>query len=411
MPQKFRIKHAETGKRFLAKALLSFLLLLAVTDLQTIAAITPQIALGLDTTATNVSYSFAAYSLSAVAAALLMRKFSSGLGKTKLLPLAAILYAASCAMAAIAPSISFFHAARSLGGIAGGFISALAITALAKVTSYEKRGKNMSIISVSYFLAPMLGVPISAFLTDQYGWRIVFLLTAALIFLTGVLIQIFPLNKSSFRRQQQNSSNFEHLDLSASLRMGIVSAFFVSGSIVGFMTFLGTWLFDSLETDPTEVGFIYALINLGALTGGVLGGFLADRFGKRAVALYPNLMMALCFVLLPLSLWIYAVIGLIIGAAFAAAMRVAPLQALLTELTSPAETASYIAARNVSSQIGIGVSVLICGQLYVIYGLQGVSFACAVLSIGAWMTIRSISEPIAVRQETQEAIVTNPLYD
>lgn len=405
-----RITNPQSKNLYWFKALISFLMLLAVTDLQTIAAITPQIAQGLTTTTTAISYSFVSYSLSAVFAALLLRTYAKKLGNTRLLSFAAILYALSCLLVATAPNIFIFIAARSLSGIAGGFISALAITALANVTSYKKRGVNMSLISFSYYMAPMFGVPLSTFLTASYGWRTVFFVTGALVFVTGILIQFSSLTSQS-ETSEQSDFKSEHTNLSLSLRMGIVSAFFVSGSIVGFTTFLGTWLFDSLKANPKQVGFAYALINCGALIGGISGGFLADKIGKRTIALHPNLIMTFCLLSLPLFIWESARIALIIMIAFAAALRVAPLQALLTELASPKEIASYIATRNVASQLGIGVSILICGQLYFNYGLNGVSVACAVLTICAWITIRAITEPLITQIKTSETISPNALYD
>ena len=381
------------------------LLLLAVTDLQTIAAITPQIAIGLDTSTTAVSYSFAAYSMAAVVAALLLRNYSNRFGKTRSLSLIAMLYAVSCAFAAVAPNIFIFLVSRSISGIAGGFISALVITALAQVTAYEKRGVNMNFISFSYFMAPMLGVPLSAFLTDYYGWRIVFVITGGLVFFTGILISIFPIGKKSIKNRivsPRPNANF-----SKSLRMGIISAFFVSGSVVGFTAFVGTWLYDSWQANAKQVGLIYALLNFGALIGGISGGFLADKFGKRPVALHPGLLMAFCLFALPLMIWENAILVLLFTVAFAGALRVAPLQALLTELARPNEIASYIATRNIASQIGIGFSILVCGQLYLSFGLEGVSIACAVLSMGSWITIKAIVEP----DEICKPIMTKAVYD
>ncbi|MEZ5426939.1 MAG: MFS transporter [Pyrinomonadaceae bacterium] len=395
---------------FWGKALLSFLMLLAVTDLQTIAAITPQIAQGVGSSATAVSYSFVAYSLAAVAAAWLLRSHPKSLGNTRLLPAAAFVYGISCWLAIAVPGIVAFFAARILAGMAGGFISALSITALANVTSYEKRGKNMSLISFSYYMAPMLGVPLSTFLTDLYGWRLVFIITGTLIFLAGLLIRLAPLSAPIKNRFESGRESF---DLSGSLRMGVISAFFVSGGLVGFTTFIGTWLYQSWGSNPSRVGLAYALMNLGALAGGILGGFLADRFGKRSMALYPNLIMALGLFLLPVLIWKSALLGLISLVAFAAALRVAPLQALLTELARPDEIASYIATRNIASQLGIGFSILVGGQIYFTYGLAGVSVACGTLTLGAWLTIRAITEPalIGTGEEDEEADLSGAVYD
>jgi predicted MFS family arabinose efflux permease len=75
-------------------------------------------------------------------------------------------------------------------------ISALAIAALANASSYAKRGKQMSGVAVSYFLAPVLGVPLGTYLTGLYSWRVVFGFSAVLVALAGLLVRLFPLPDS-----------------------------------------------------------------------------------------------------------------------------------------------------------------------------------------------------------------------
>jgi predicted MFS family arabinose efflux permease len=81
---------------------------------------------------------------------------------------------------------------------------------------------------------------------------------------------------------------------SRSTRRGIVSAFFVSGGLVGLTTYLGTWLSDAFGAGPRDIGFIYALAGTGAVVGGALGGALADRYGKRRVAVASSALMSSC---------------------------------------------------------------------------------------------------------------------
>jgi pimeloyl-ACP methyl ester carboxylesterase len=79
--------------------------------------------------------------------------------------------------------------------------------------------------------------------------------------------------------------------------------------------------------------------------------------------------------------------------AFFAALRVAPLQALVTEIVEPAERATYVALRNGASQLGIAAAVAAGGRLYSGYGLTGVGLLCAALTLGAWLTVRLLDDP------------------
>lgn len=377
------------------KLLPTLLVLVVATDLQSIAAITPQLARSLNTSATSVSYSLVVYAAAAALVAALLRFSRRNFNSRLSLPLAACIYSTACALTACSTGLISFLTARALTGLAGGLISALAITALAQASGYDKRGRRMTLISVGYYLAPLAGVPLSIWLAAQYGWRLVFAVTGLLAGAAAVLLRGVTRNFEA--EVATSASQPDHHRLSISARLGIANAFFVSGGLIGFTAYLGTWLFESLSAKPEKVGVVYALINAGALAGGLLGGWLADRFGKRSVVKQGTAAMLLGLLLmatLALSTAMAEIMLVAIGlTVFAAALRVAPLQALLTELVAPKQRASYIALRNLSSQLGIGLGVLCCGRLYQIYSYAGVSAFCALLTAAAWLTIRAIREP------------------
>ncbi|HEY0082932.1 MAG TPA: MFS transporter, partial [Pyrinomonadaceae bacterium] len=180
---------------------------------------------------------------------------------------------------------------------------------------------------------------------------------------------------------------------SRSTRRGIVSAFFVSGGLVGLTTYLGTWLSDAFRAGAREVGLVYALAGAGAVAGGALGGMLADRYGKRRIAIASSALMVFLVLVLPTFTWGARLWAVICATAFLAALRVAPLQALITELVAPSERATYVALRNGASQLGIALAVAAGARLYTRWGLGGVGAMCAVLTLGATLSMRKLVDP------------------
>jgi predicted MFS family arabinose efflux permease/pimeloyl-ACP methyl ester carboxylesterase len=388
------------------------LMLSALIDSQLVAAIAPQIATGLLSLPTIVASSVTIYAVTAAAVALVLGRYSGRMRPRAWLPFAAAVFVGASLLASIATHIAIFLAARALAGIAGGLISALVIAALADASSYAKRGKQMSGVAISYFLAPVVGVPLGTYLTGLYGWRSVFWTVALLAALSGLLVKLFPL-PSAFKETgahdegqaavENNArqpayaatkiSLWNLMSRSRTTRMGLISAFFVSGGLVGFTTFLGTWLAEAFHAGTREIGLIYALAGGGAVLGSVLGGMLADRYGKRRVAAKASALMILGLLLLPTFAWSATLWVLISITAFFAALRVAPLQALVTEIVEPSERATYVALRNGASQLGIAAAVAAGGRLYTGYGLTGVGILCAALTLGAWLTIRLLDDP------------------
>jgi pimeloyl-ACP methyl ester carboxylesterase len=108
------------------------------------------------------------------------------------------------------------------------------------------------------------------------------------------------------------------------------------------------------------------------------------------------LWLALFVLLLPTLAWDGKLWAILCATAFVAALRVAPLQALVTEVVTPADRATYVALRNASSQLGIAAAVAAGGRLYQSWGLFGVGLLSAALTLCAWLSVRRMEDPHAV---------------
>lgn len=402
----------------LATAAICALVFVALVDSGFVAAVAPQIAASLNTNKTLVAGSVAVYAVAAASVALVLGFYGSRVRKTFWLPIAAIFFAGAGLLAAAASHLAVFYTARALAGFAGGTISALAIAALADASPYSRRGRQMSIIAVVYFLAPVVGIPAGALITQNFNWQLSFIAVAALSVIAGVLVWRFPLAQSNALAVDVNSVEDSESDLqrshkvgfgiiktffdSRSKAMGIVGAFFVSGGVVGFTSFIGVWLAEAFHRKPNEIALMYAAAGASAVLGGALGGFLADRYGKTSVALRGSLGFAVLMLFVPTFAWGILLVSVTSAAAFVAGLRIAPLQALITELVPPNNRAAYIAFRNASSQLGIAAAVALSAVLYARFGLFGVGVVCSLLTFFAWFCTNLIIEPQTAESSTAE---------
>ncbi|MBI4851794.1 MAG: MFS transporter [Acidobacteria bacterium] len=400
------------------------LLLTALTDSHVVPAIAPQIALGLNTSKTFIAFSVSAYAVAAATIAIALAKYSSKINIPKGIVIAVGIFTLAAIIVLIAPNPAIFFIGRTLGGFAGGLISALTIAGIANTTDYGARGKQMSGVAVCYLLAPVLGVPLGTFISGLFSWRILFLITLSSALIAGLLSYFYPLpsvatkkpGEESLENQDnkvQTSSSWGVLwqlaMRSSSTRRGILGAFFVSGGLVGFVTYLGIWLSDAFYLQTNQIGLTYALIGGTAVIGGALGGIFSDRVGKQKIIVQASKFMALFLLILPTFNWsisLFIIMGIV---SILAALRIAPLQALVTEIVEPNERPSYIALRNTASQIGIALAVAISGQIYVSYGMAGVCLISCLLTIGAWYSIQGIADfegkQVFIKRSLQKQIV------
>lgn len=403
------------------------LVFMALLDSGFVAAIAPQIAADFKIDKTLVAASAAVYAVAAASVALMLAAFGARLRRIVWLPIASMLFVAAALIAALAAEITVFFVARALAGFAGGLISALAIAALADASVYAERGRQMSLVAVAYFLAPVIGIPASAIITQNFNWQASFFFVAVLSTIAGILVWRFPLiaidavdETENLKPPFQNTNiTSENVGLagrqtwfdSSSKAMGVIGAFFVSGGVVGFTSFVGVWLAEAFNQQPNEIAIVYAAAGAAAVGGGALGGILADRYGKRRVALGSSLGFALLLVIVPTFAWSLTLVALTAAAAFVAALRIAPLQALITELVDSKKRPAYIAWRNAASQLGIATAVAVSAAVYLRFGLFGVAVICATLTLFAWLCTSLIKEPLRENNKGGENLNSVPAVE
>jgi predicted MFS family arabinose efflux permease len=93
-----------------------------------------------------------------------------------------------------------------------------------------------------------------------------------------------------------------------------------------------------------------------------------------------NILLALSVALVPLFSWGVGLLVVFGITSLGAASRQGPLAALMTELVPTAERGSFIALRNVFSQMGIGLVVLAGGAIYERHGYLAVTTLCAAMT-------------------------------
>jgi FSR family fosmidomycin resistance protein-like MFS transporter len=126
--------------------------------------------------------------------------------------------------------------------------------------------------------------------------------------MTFLLLLAVPLGVSSTLytvQQEEPSSSLQKCDFRDSISSLVLPSFLLFVALTGMrswaqmsvMTFLPKY-FTDLQYNPSLIGSLAALLMLGSAIGGVSGGWLADRFGKRVV-----LVATLIPAAVPLSLY------------------------------------------------------------------------------------------------------------
>jgi predicted MFS family arabinose efflux permease len=344
-----------------------------------------------------------AYALAAATAALLIGPISDKFGRRRFLLAASILFGASVLSVFFIRDVRLLASIRILTGLASGTFSTCSIAYVANYFPYSRRGVAMSVVQAGYFAALVVGVPVASVLAQSRGWRSSFAFFGALALIAFLLVFfLLPEDKHSLKEHlsERVARRFDNIRVVFETReriAAIAAAFLVSAGFVGFFSYLGSWLQNSLGLKTRDVGLFFIIVGVASLIGAFAAGPLADRFGKQLLSILSTVLLAMMLFIIPRVGWGPVLFGSFLAASLAFAFRQGPLQALATRLVPPRVQGAFVAVRNTGSQIGIAASAAISGLLYKAFGYGAVGLFSAITTLGAAICILMMKEPVSDR--------------
>jgi len=239
--------------------------------------------------------------------------------------------------------------------------------------SYQKRGRALASIDVSYALTGIALMPLVGWLIELFGWRSPFLLLSLFSLLAAAFVW-FRLPATE-RRAHASPSLAEAWqvvlkpNVVASVGVGFL-VFFAAGC---FVTVWAIWLGTDFELDAVSLGLVATGIGLAELGGAALSGLFIDRIGKQRGSLISILLTVGFLVLLPLvPNRLNMVVPLLIGLGGAIEFAIVSLFPLFSE-QAPQARATVFSVVVLGISIGLATSSPITAVLWEQVGLWAVS--------------------------------------
>ena len=160
-----------------------------------------------------------------------------------------------------------------------------------------------------------------------------------------------------------------------------------------FFSFFAIWALEELDAPQAQVGLAYALSALAAAAGGIVGGRISDRAGRRPVitgaAIGQTILPAL---LLVPGLPTVAAFGVLVGMGFLQPFRGTSQRALVADLTPPEERLRAIGIVRVTLNVGAAAGPLLAAGL-VLVGWAAVHAAIALVYALSAVVARGLPDP------------------
>lgn len=241
----------------------------------------PDVGADLGATDSQVGNTIAAYALGVVVGAPLLTVAAARVSRKRLLLGLMAFYTLANVLSAAAPDIGWLVVGRFFAGLPHGAFFGVGAAVGAAVAGPGQRGRAVATMMTGLTIANIVGVPLSTWVGQTFGWRVSYVLIGALGLLTLLgLWRLVPVGAGGAGRSVRTEL--------ASLRNAPLWFAFVAGA-VGFggmfavYTYVAPTLTRVTELPGGAVPWVLALFGVGMTVGTQIGGRLADRGVLRAV--------------------------------------------------------------------------------------------------------------------------------
>lgn len=201
---------------------------------------------------------------------------SRGVSNKRSLIALLICYVVAGAIAAAAQSYLVLAAARVVMGISSAVCIGLCMTVCAALVTPERRGRAVSVVLAGLMLSPVVGVPLTTWVEQHFGWRASAWLVVVLAMLCTVLASNrLPASANGseppLRQQVADMKN-------APLWAAYVTSGLIIGATFAAFSYCTPILIQEVGVAPKFVAPLLALYGVANVLGNWVVGRLADRY-------------------------------------------------------------------------------------------------------------------------------------
>jgi predicted MFS family arabinose efflux permease len=368
------------------------------------------------------------YSWMLAVAALVMGPISDRIGRRRVLLLGSGTLTLVLALHGLVETMAGMLTVRAIAGAAGGMLSGAAVSYVGDHFPYHRRGWATGWVMSGVAFGLVAGIPLGRVLAAAAGFRLPFLVFGGLMAIAFLLIW-WAVPQPDIEREGSPVTLAGSLRRYASLiklpevRAASMTYFLMYLSLSLLVVYLPQWITDNfglgveffgrpLEFGGVPIDYIAVLFMAGgaaAVATGPSAGSLSDRIGRKPliiVSCIGLLVVTVALTYVVVDRWLALPVYIAIMTLFA--MRMSPLQALLTGLVPDRLRGTLLALAIALGQIGTGLGAVAAGLLYEGAGYRASTFAsAAAIGLLAILVWRYLPEPesIAARATREAAAV------
>lgn len=230
-------------------------------------------------------------------ALLFISPLGDSIARRRVISILSCLLVVACGVAIVAPNLPVLLAAVFLIGVSANITQQL-IPFAASMVSVENRGATLGTLMMGLTIGILLSRTLSGFIGEHFGWRSVFIMSAILAAVFGVMLRVFlPINKplSNLHYWSLIKSTLALFTQHKSLQKFTLAGACWFASFNMLWATLAIYVSDEPFSYNAQQAGMFGVIALAGVIGAKFSGRWVNQFGSKTVVSFALTLAAIGF--------------------------------------------------------------------------------------------------------------------
>jgi len=322
----------------------------------------------------------------------LLAGWVAGFDRRRLLALALLWYGAGHALSALMPSYAALWPVRAITMLAAAVFTPQAAAAIGFMAAPQERGRAITFIFLGWSVASVLGLPMSAWLGETFGWGVAFHAIAALALIAAVWV--YCVMPDGVRPAALSLRAWKDvLTNPVLMAMVMVTALFGAGQFTLFSYFTPYYKL-RLGASAEQITLLLMWFGAFGLVGNVVLTRVVDRVGPNAAVTVAMALIAASLALWPLGVGLISMGLVLVPWALGCFSSNSAQQARLGQ-AAPALAPALMALNTSAIYVGQAAGAASGGWLiahtgYTVLNWAGLAWLAAAIVVSMWAGRRTV---------------------
>jgi len=315
-------------------------------------------------------FAVSGYAFSAGIAGLLTAGFADKFDRKKLLLFFYIGFIVGTLFCGLSHSYNMLLAARIVTGLFGGVIGSISMAIVADLFPVEKRGRVMGFMQMGFGASQVLGIPISLYLANVWGWQSPFLMIVGLAAIVWIMVMVKmqPITKHLEIKTDRNAfAHLLHTISNRHYRIGFLATAFLSLGGFMMMPWGSAFSINNLKVTQHQLPLLFMVAGISSLIIMPIIGKLSDRIDKFKLFVIASIWMMVMVIiytnLTPVPFWIILTMNIFFMMGIMS--RMIPAMALTSSLPQIQDRGAFMSINASLQQIAGGLAAAVGGMIVV----------------------------------------------